>query len=487
MPDEGIKTQVGVQGDKEYKAALTDIGRQLKVLNSDMKASQSAFGDQATTMAGLQDKLSKLGAIYEAQSQKVDLIASQLEKAKEEYGENSTQADQLRIALNNATAQMNNTAGQIKETESGLDTLAAAQEVVGDETDATNMTLKEAEQALKDAADGSGELVDESEDAADAVGDEGDEAGEAAEENSKLQDALSKAGEVAGGVLKAGLEATAAALAAVTAAAGAAIAKTFEFTQGAGTYADDLLTLSTQVGVSADKLQEWSYSSNFIDTSVDTITGSMTKMLKYMGDAADGSDSARAKFEDLGITFENTDGSLRDTEDVFWDAIDALGQIENPAERDAAAMELFGKSAKELNPLIEAGSQAWREMGQEARNMGTVFSQENLNKMGAFDDAMQRFKATGPALKNSIGLTMIPAFQPLVDAASQSMGKVAQALQDGVSPEEIPALLDELLDAVGGALDDVVGLIDDAIPMASAALSKAVGALAQRLPGLAST
>ena len=180
MPDDGIKTQVGIQGDKEYKAALADIGRQLTVLNTDMKASQSAFGAQATSMAGMQDKLSKLGAISDAQSQKVQLIAAQLEKAKAEYGDNSKQADQLRIALNRATAQMNGTKAQIDATEGGLQTLAEAQELVGDETDTTNMTLQEAEKVLKSAADKTDDLADSSEDAGDAVDQEGSEAKEAA-------------------------------------------------------------------------------------------------------------------------------------------------------------------------------------------------------------------------------------------------------------------------------------------------------------------
>ena len=68
MPNnsEGISTKVGVKGDKEYKNALSQISRQLTVLNTYMKASQSAFGAQAGSMAGLQDKLQKLGAVYEA-------------------------------------------------------------------------------------------------------------------------------------------------------------------------------------------------------------------------------------------------------------------------------------------------------------------------------------------------------------------------------------------------------------------------------------
>ena len=48
MPSsEGISTRVSVLGDKEYKKALQDIGRRLTMLNTEMAATNSAFGDQA--------------------------------------------------------------------------------------------------------------------------------------------------------------------------------------------------------------------------------------------------------------------------------------------------------------------------------------------------------------------------------------------------------------------------------------------------------
>ena len=51
MPSsEGISTRVSVLGDKEYKKALQDIGRRLTMLNTEMAATNSAFGDQADSM-----------------------------------------------------------------------------------------------------------------------------------------------------------------------------------------------------------------------------------------------------------------------------------------------------------------------------------------------------------------------------------------------------------------------------------------------------
>ena len=74
MPDEGIGTKVSVLGDKEYKAALADIGRQLTVLNTNMAATQSAFDDQGDAMDALRSKSASLQSIYEVQAQKVKLI-----------------------------------------------------------------------------------------------------------------------------------------------------------------------------------------------------------------------------------------------------------------------------------------------------------------------------------------------------------------------------------------------------------------------------
>ena len=157
--NDGIKTKVGLMGDKEYKQGLSQISRQLAVLNSDMKASQSAFGKQADSMDAMHDRMEKLGEIYEVQSKKVELIREQLEKAEEVYGKNSKQADELRIALNRATAQMNNTGNQIKQTEGDLAKLADAQAVLGEEVINGSSTLKDAEKAMSDMAKASAEAA----------------------------------------------------------------------------------------------------------------------------------------------------------------------------------------------------------------------------------------------------------------------------------------------------------------------------------------
>ena len=461
MADEGISTKVSVLGDKEYKASLADIGRQLTLLNTDMGATQSAFGEQADSMDAVKAKGDSLRAIYEAQAEKVRVIAEQLAKANAEYGENSKQADTLEIALNRAKTAMN---------KAGTEIAANDQKLTG---------LKD---ATEGAAEGQGTLDKQTGKAADAVKKEGEAAGRAEGENSRLKDALQKAGSVAGGALKVGVEAAAAAMAAMAAAAAAAVTAGFNMAKGAGTYADDLLTLSSQTSVSADSLQKWGYAANFLDTDVSVMTGSMAKMVRTVGQANNGSDAAKDKFKALGISIKDGSGQLKSSEQLFSEAIDALGKVGNETERDALAMDLFGKSAQELNPLIEAGGQALTDLGKEAESMGVVFSSGALSAMGSFDDSMQKVGATGEALKNSIGLVLIPAFQPLMDTASATMAEVAKALQDGIQPGEMESIFGKIITGLETSLDGIGGIIDGALPMVTEGLSSLIGIVVKKLP-----
>jgi hypothetical protein len=178
-------------------------------------------------------------------------------------------------------------------------------------------------------------------------------------------------------------------------------------TEAAGT-ADELLTLSSTTGLTTDRLQELKYASEFVDVTLETMTSSMTKMIKSMDAARDGTKEAAAAYGQLHIRVTGAGGQLRDANEVFYEAIDRLKAVKNETERDALAMQIFGKSARELNPLIEAGSEKLRELADEAHNMGYVISGESLEKLGALDDAMQKFKAQGEAVKNSVAMALLP-------------------------------------------------------------------------------
>lgn len=472
-----MKTRVGVAGEQTYREALKNISRELRVQKVEMDAVTSAYGANQNSIEALSAKQEALTKQQDAHREKVQILSEMLEIAKQEFGENSEEADQYRIKLATAQTALNKCSNEINTTSTALAEAQKATQESADATDDLGDTVGEAGDALDEYGEAAGETGD-------SLDELGDSADDASGKNQAFLSVMAGAAKTLGNVVVAGAKLAAKALLEVGKAAANATKEGFELSKEAGKYADDIATLSTQTGVSQSSLQQWTYASNFVDTSVDSIASSMTKLTQTMGNALNGSSEASDKFATLGVSITDVHGRLRSTEDVFWDAIDALGKIENPAERDAAAIALFGESAQKLNPLIEAGREGFEALNAEAERLGTVFSDDEIATMGGFDDAMQRNSQAVSGLKNAIGLALIPAFQPLVNRATEAMGRVNHAIRDGLTPDEMGELMDYLLDEMDGAIEYIISIIEDALPMLTTAVGKLVSSLGSKLPGM---
>ena len=317
----GLK--IGLEGEKEFKASLAQINQSFKVLGSEMKLVDSQFDKNDTSIQALTARNQVLEKSIDAQKQKIETLRSALNNAAESFGENDKRTQNWQIQLNNAQAELNKMEKELKENKSAL-------ESTGDEMDKTKKS-------------------------ADKMGDEIEDVGEQADDSSSKMEAL-------GSVCKAASVAMAAAFAAVTAAAVAAGKALVDMTKEGAAYADSVLTQSTVTGISTEKLQEYMYAAELVDVSVETLTGSMKKNINAMKKAQEGSSTYVEAYEKLGVEVMNADGTLRDSEEVYWEIIEALGKVENETERDALAMALLGKSATDLNPLIEAGADKMEEL-----------------------------------------------------------------------------------------------------------------------------
>lgn len=445
---ENVAGKIGLD-TTDWKTGISEINRDVRVIESGFKAVAAGMDDWKNSADGLTQRNNALSEIIGKQKEKVALLEGEYERLKKAAEENGDTTSKTANALSEFEIKVNKAREQLAKSETEYrKNSASLQEMEKMQSEADKST-KGFVESLKSAASGLTEF------------------------SGKLQPVVDALGKT----IVAAAKAAAAAVAAIGASIAAATKQAFDFAQGAGAMADNFLTLSAVTGVSATDLQKWQYTSNFLDVSVETLTGSMTKLVTKMS-------SSSTAFETLGVKTKDSSGHLRDTEAVFADCIDALGKISNETERDAIAMELFGKKAQDLNPMILAGGDAFRQVGEEAERMGVVFNNQAMSAMGAFDDSMQRFKATGEGLKNTIGLVVIPAFQPLVDAATSSMAEVSTALKDGLQPGEFEAIVKKVLDAIENAFKGVGTVINNALPVVMAGLNSLASAVVKYLPGL---
>lgn len=412
------------------------------------KSLQEANTSIGKTTAALKD----VNKALELDPTNVDLLAQKealLTKQIEQTNDKLTVMRQVANDANEALArgdisqeQYASLTAELVKTESSLNSL---NEQANENADAMN----DAGDGAEAAADDMGEVATESENAG------------------KAMDALKVTAEVVGGAM-------AAAFAAAVAGAKEVGEALVNCTMDASAYADELLTQSTITGVSTEKLQELGYAAELVDTSVETITGSMTKNLRAMDSAREGTGAAAEAYEKLGVSVTNSDGSLRDNEEVYWEVIDALGQMEAGADRDALAMDILGKSAQELNPLIEAGSETMASLAQEAHDTGYVMSDEMLGAFGAFDDQMQRLNNGTEAAKNALGTVLLPVLGDLASDGTDLLSEFTNAVLDSEGD------VDKLGDVMGQMIPKVVDAIMKQLP-------KLVGLVAKIIPQLVDT
>jgi phage-related protein len=464
--DFGLK--IGIEGEKEFKNAIREINQSFKVLGSEMNLVASQFDKQDKSVEAVAARNRVLSKEIDSQKEKIATLEKALANAASSFGETDRRTQSWQIQLNNAKAELIKMERELEANNKALDN-------AGKEFDEAEKQADEFGREIKNAAD------------------QADDAGGRFE---KL-----------GGVLKGIGVAMGAALAAIGTAAVGAGKALVDMSVNSAAYADEILTASTVTGMSADSLQAYKYAAELVDVSLDTLTGSMARNVRSMSSARKGTGEIADAYRRLGVSVTDMSGNLRDSKAVYWETIDALGKVSNETERDALAMQIFGKSAQELNPLISQGSAGIAELTEEAKRMGAVMSEDTLNALGKFDDSIQRLKAGGEAAKNMLGTVLLPQLQILADDGVTLLGdftrglseangdwtKISEVIGNTVGSlvdmlmENLPKLIQVGLDivtSIGGAIvDNLPVIIDAAVRIVMTLLQALIDALPQITDG----
>ena len=191
-------------------------------------------------------------------------------------------------------------------------------------------------------------------------------------------------------------------------------------------WADDMNTMSKVYHIGTSELQKYSAAADLVDVSVETIAKSHTKLEKSMASAAKGTGANADAFAKLGIDVTNSDGSLREGDAVWQETIAALGQMTNETERDALAMQLMGKSAAELNPLIEDGGETYANLANTLAKYDLDFiDQDTINKANQFNDSLDTIKAVGMVAFQQLGTTLAAYLAPAMEKVVDLVGRLA--------------------------------------------------------------
>lgn len=172
------------------------------------------------------------------------------------------------------------------------------------------------------------------------------------------------------------------------------------------TFGDEIDKMRSRTGLTAVELSQLSHAAGLSDTSLGSLQSGLTKMQKFMRETSQGTKSAVAVLDELGISAGQLQSATNNEKLGIF--ADALARIDDPGQRAAVAMEVFGKGAVDLLPLLAGGSAGLREMTDEADRLGLTMSDEAADSAALLNDTIGRLKGTLGGLVTTVGADLAP-------------------------------------------------------------------------------
>lgn len=465
---------LALDGEQKFTQAMKNAKSEVSLMRTELKNAESAFEGNANSMQALTTKQQALVRQQESYNRMLTTAKTGLDNAQKQYKKQVEALEDLKKKLKQAEDAQ-------KEMEKAGDTSSDEYKKQVQEIEKLNQAIdKQTTNVLKasgrvttwneNVAKTEGELnkcnsalnknndyLEEAKNASDGCAKSIDKFGK---EVADTADELEEAGHGAstfGDVLKANLTSDVIisgvkAIGNVAKDAGKAL---LELGVDAAKYADDINTASTITGLSTDTIQAYKYAADLMDTSLETVTGALKKNLSSMKSAEKGTGKAAEAYKTLKVSVVDSNNNLRDSEDVFWDVIDALGGISDETKRDATAMDIFGKSAQELNPLIAAGSEGFAKFKEEAQNAGAILSSDTLNSLNDTNDKIDTLTQTADAFKKQIGADIAPVVGALAEGATSALN----ALNESIHPPK--SELEKFVDDIKASNVEVQKILDN--------------------------
>ena len=219
-------------------------------------------------------------------------------------------------------------------------------------------------------------------------------------------------------------------------------------------WADDTATAALMYGIDLDTyMRMQKLVTNGLDTSVDAILTSQSKLKRGIGSDAKAVSEALAT---MGISMTNTISGgkypieqAKDSLELFWEVGQKLMTWGDEYQKEDMAQKLFGRGWKELVPLFSQYKSI--DEYNAALEEVNVSSEEDVNALAELNDKVGELKGNLEQLSTDILAQLAPALSQGADALNGLLTSLLEYLRTDKGKE----MLKSLGDAVSGLFTDL--------------------------------
>ena len=232
--------------------------------------------------------------------------------------------------------------------------------------------------------------------------------------------------------------------------------------------------LSKRYQLEIKSANELAIASQRVGIEQDTLGTSFNKMQVAVGKAVGGSAEANAAFYKLGLRAEDLVKMPIDKQ--FMAVADQLNKMSSESERAAAAQAIFGKSWREIDPLLRKGSGALAEASALTKKFGLEVSDADVKSFREMKQSARDVGMATEGLSLSIGRGLLPILTQLSHATVGLLGAIKPFID----------IIGSILGGIG-KLMGVIGGLDEGFLKAATAATALYAALLLMRAGMITT
>ena len=213
--------------------------------------------------------------------------------------------------------------------------------------------------------------------------------------------------------------------------------------------ADALGKVANKTGFAVTALQELRFAAEQSGIAQNALDTSLQRFSRRVGEAANGTGVLAKDLTAMGISIKDSDGSMRNINDVFNDYMRGISGATSEQEKLRLAIAAFDMEGGNMVNMLQNGTAGFMAMRKEARDLGAIVDKNTIKKATEANDAWGRVKAQFQAITTIAVANLAPALKNIAD-------HISEMLKDKDQVERIS----EGFKAFGGSLEYVMTNLD---------------------------
>jgi hypothetical protein len=161
--------------------------------------------------------------------------------------------------------------------------------------------------------------------------------------------------------------------------------------------------LARRLGITGEQASALNTALGDIYSDSETYIGAFDKFAKQLRTNESG-------LRDMGLQTRDANGHLRDSQELFMEALQLVGTYKSGLDQTTAAQELFGKGVDDVMKLQKLNNDVIDDAKKKNEELGLGLTQEGVEASKAYKAAMNDVGDVLTAVKVNIGNAVMPVF-----------------------------------------------------------------------------